>query len=137
MMGNFSLNIYSVALLAVRKNLLLEEKAFLSGVFSCQIFILSIRCLILIQFSEKFYSCQQSIFRLASFPTIPFHGYLLKTKPHVKDNISLALFYEVVHSNKPFRFNAAWFGIISKQSMLHFFEFYMIHLLLSFKFANK
>ena len=41
MMGNFSLNIYSVALLSVRKNLLVEEMAFLLSAFLCQIYLIS------------------------------------------------------------------------------------------------
>lgn len=134
---NFSLNIYCVTLFFVRSNLLPEEKAFLLTNIICQIYLISIACFILIQFSEKFYLCSQNIFRMASFPIIPFHDIPLKLKPNVKGKIRLALFYEVVHTNKPFRFNAGWIGNISKQTVSQFFIFYIIYLLLSLKFVNK
>ena len=134
---NFSFNIYTITLWSVRKNLLPEETAFLISIFLCQIYLISMACLILIQFSEKFYLSKQSIFRLASFPTIPFYGYLLKSLHHIRSKIHLAIFYEEINTIKPFRFNAGWVGIISKQTMSRFLMFYIAHLLLSLKFANK
>ena len=134
---NFSLNIYIVTLLSIRKNLLPEEITFLVCLFLCQVYLISMGCLILIQFAEKFYLSKQSIFRLASFPTIPFYGYLLKSILHIKSKYRLTVFYEEVNTIKPFRFNAGWVGIISKQTVSRFFMFYIAHLLLSLKFAIK
>lgn len=137
MVCNFSLNIYAVTLLTVRKNLLPEEMGFLTTNLLSQVYLLSMACLIFIQFAEKFYLSKQSIFRLASFPTIPFHGYLLKSTPHLKSKIRLALFNEKINTIKPFRFKAGWIGVISKQTVSQFLIFYITHLMLSLNFVNK
>ena len=134
---NFPINLYSVTLLAVRKNLLPEELGYLISVIIMQFLLISIGCLVLIKFSENFYLFNQNIFRLASFPNIPFQCILFKSIHHIRGKIRLALFYEKINTNTPFQFKVGWIGLISKQTVSQFFIFYITNLLLSLNFVKK